>query len=176
MFKFFKNALLIAITVSTAPVSAFASHLVTCESQDRRFEHCRVSLQGVTNIEIDRRYSKASCEQGRSWGVDRYGIWVDHGCRARFAIIRSGYGYPPHSQNCSYNWHPHDSSHKHDYYGYHPSYQYSKRPPWSYNSHKHKPQVLRCPPGSRPGRCGDQQRRYGCKDWREPNGVGCYTG
>jgi hypothetical protein len=30
--------------------------------------------------------SGSRCEQGYSWGYDRRGIWVDHGCRADFAI------------------------------------------------------------------------------------------
>jgi hypothetical protein len=30
-----------------------------------------------------------------------------------------------------------------------------------------------CPPGSRPGRCSDKDRKHGCRDWRIPSGLGC---
>lgn len=30
-----------------------------------------------------------------------------------------------------------------------------------------------CPPGARPGRCADWERRSGCKDWRISSGLGC---
>jgi hypothetical protein len=30
--------------------------------------------------------SDAPCRQGYSWGYDHNGIWVDHGCRADFAV------------------------------------------------------------------------------------------
>lgn len=30
-----------------------------------------------------------------------------------------------------------------------------------------------CPSGFRPGRCGDNERRSGCKDMRLPGGLGC---
>ena len=33
--------------------------------------------------------SGAACQQGYSWGYDRSGIWVDHGCRADF-MVNSG--------------------------------------------------------------------------------------
>jgi hypothetical protein len=32
------------------------------------------------------KLSDSSCDQGRDWGYDdRNSLWVDHGCRARFA-------------------------------------------------------------------------------------------
>jgi hypothetical protein len=36
----------------------------------------------------NREHSDSSCRQGRSWGFDRRGIWVDHGCRADFQVGR----------------------------------------------------------------------------------------
>jgi hypothetical protein len=32
--------------------------------------------------------SDARCEQGYSWGRDHHGVWVDHGCRADFEVVR----------------------------------------------------------------------------------------
>ncbi len=71
--------------------------IVTCESKDERPRHCRVDTRGGVRL-VDQR-SRAPCIRGRSWGVDRGGIWVDHGCRARFEVGggygRPGYGYEP---------------------------------------------------------------------------------
>jgi hypothetical protein len=33
-----------------------------------------------------RQRSDAACVQGRTWGYDRRGIWVDRGCRADFEL------------------------------------------------------------------------------------------
>ena len=42
--------------------------------------------------------SGSPCRQGYSWGYDRRGIWVDHGCRADFitrVAVGPGPGYGP---------------------------------------------------------------------------------
>ena len=36
-------------------------------------------------------------------------------------------------------------------------------------------QLAGCPAGSQVGRCTQKQRKRGCKDWRAPNGQGCYS-
>ncbi len=33
-----------------------------------------------------RQRSGSPCQQGRTWGFDRGGVWVDRGCRADFVI------------------------------------------------------------------------------------------
>ena len=38
--------------------------------------------------------SGSACNQGYSWGFDRGGVWVDHGCRADFAIDSYQYRGP----------------------------------------------------------------------------------
>ncbi|MEO6965944.1 MAG: DUF3011 domain-containing protein, partial [Acidobacteriaceae bacterium] len=35
--------------------------------------------------------SGSPCIQGRTWGFDRRGIWVDRGCRADFVVRPTGY-------------------------------------------------------------------------------------
>ena len=35
--------------------------------------------------------SGSPCIQGRTWGYDMRGIWVDRGCRADFVVRRAGY-------------------------------------------------------------------------------------
>ncbi|TCV93920.1 DUF3011 family protein [Luteibacter rhizovicinus] len=57
---------------------------VTCESQDARFTRCFVTWQ---DAKVVKGLSKAYCERGVNWGLDREGLWVDRGCRARFAEV-----------------------------------------------------------------------------------------
>ena len=40
-----------------------------------------------------RQRSGSACREGYSWGNDRRGIWVDHGCRADFSL--TGLRKPP---------------------------------------------------------------------------------
>lgn len=62
-----------------------------CESHDRKRNRCAADTR--RGVDIVRRFSDAPCVQGRSWGWDGYGVWVDDGCRAEFAI-GGGYGGP----------------------------------------------------------------------------------
>jgi hypothetical protein len=58
--------------------------VVSCESEDNRRRHCSVAVpRGVTLV---RQRSDSPCIQGRTWGWDRGGIWVDRGCRAEFQV------------------------------------------------------------------------------------------
>jgi hypothetical protein len=59
---------------------------VVCESNDGRRHRCAAGTPG--QITLGRQLSRKSrCVEGRSWGSDRRGIWVDHGCRAEFLIV-----------------------------------------------------------------------------------------
>jgi len=57
---------------------------VTCESKDRRKRFCGASISSGVNLV--RQLSGRACEEGRSWGWDKRGIWVDDGCRAEFSV------------------------------------------------------------------------------------------
>jgi len=37
-------------------------------------------------VRLVKRLSDAPCEEGRSWGYDRSGVWVSRGCRAEFEV------------------------------------------------------------------------------------------
>jgi hypothetical protein len=81
----------LAITCSVGIVAAgalatFDQRRITLESEGRR-EYRRVDHDGY--VRLSRRLSDKPCVQGRSWGYDRNGIWVDHGCRATFEVGRS---------------------------------------------------------------------------------------
>jgi hypothetical protein len=65
-------------------------NVITCESQDYHRSHCRVPWR---DAELVRQTSNSACIEGRSWGVDRNGIWVDQGCAGQFAESRRGRGY-----------------------------------------------------------------------------------
>lgn len=63
---------------------------VYCASNDNRFARCQVPWRDAELVE---QSSKARCIRDQSWGFDRYGVWVDHGCRGQFAPAR-GWGGP----------------------------------------------------------------------------------
>ncbi len=67
--------------------------LVSCSSRDDRPRYCNLDTRG--GVRLVRQDSRSPCIQGRSWGHDRRGIWVSHGCRARFEVGgRLAYGRP----------------------------------------------------------------------------------
>lgn len=66
--------------------------VVRCESNDGRVRQCAVDPRG--GVRLLRQLSRSACVEGRSWGVDRGGIWVSHGCRAEFEVgYRGNRGY-----------------------------------------------------------------------------------
>jgi hypothetical protein len=56
-----------------------------CESQDGRYEFCRVG-GSVRQAQIVRQMSQSQCRYNVSWGYRSDGVWVDRGCRAEFSI------------------------------------------------------------------------------------------
>lgn len=56
--------------------------VVRCESNDNRYRHCAADTRG--GVELIRGLSKTWCTEGRNWGWDRSGVWVNGGCRAEF--------------------------------------------------------------------------------------------
>lgn len=63
---------------------------IRCSSDDGRTRRCNVDTRG--GVRLVRQESRSPCIQGRTWGVDRRGIWVTNGCRARFQV-GGGHGY-----------------------------------------------------------------------------------
>lgn len=56
---------------------------IDCNSRDYQPQRCNVYIRN--DVRIDRVHG-GECIQGRTWGWDRNGIWVNNGCRARFRI------------------------------------------------------------------------------------------
>lgn len=61
---------------------------VACQSQDYRYRFCAVDLGGAGRAYVSRKISGAECIEGRTWGWNRAGIWVEGGCAAEFTIDR----------------------------------------------------------------------------------------
>ncbi len=57
--------------------------VIVCESGDHRRRCDAFVPYGVI---MQRQLSHHDCIRGETWGFDRDGIWVDHGCRAEFYI------------------------------------------------------------------------------------------
>lgn len=58
---------------------------VSCSSDDGHRHYCDAG-GGGGRISMVRQRSESPCREGYSWGSDGRGIWVDHGCRADFAV------------------------------------------------------------------------------------------
>ncbi|MEO6801260.1 MAG: DUF3011 domain-containing protein [Rhodanobacter sp.] len=61
-----------------------------CDSNQARYQMCMVDVGRRGRVELVRRMSDARCTEGYSWGWNRAGVWVDHGCRAQFVVDRRG--------------------------------------------------------------------------------------
>jgi Protein of unknown function (DUF3011). len=61
---------------------------VRCESPSNRYRECPMDTRG--GVQLTRQLSSTRCEEGRTWGQGRGGVWVDRGCRAEFASGRGG--------------------------------------------------------------------------------------
>jgi len=72
--------------VGAADGSGFLNvpRVVVCESKSRQRRFCGAGIsKGAT---LSRQLSGTACEEGRSWGWDARGVWVDKGCRAEFQV------------------------------------------------------------------------------------------
>ncbi len=78
----------IAAALVPGASAAYGQSTMYCASDDMRRHYCSADTRG--GVQMMRQRSDASCIQGRTWGYDRRGIWVDRGCRADFAL-NSGY-------------------------------------------------------------------------------------
>lgn len=61
---------------------------IACESENYRFTRCNADWR---DAEIVRQTSESRCIEGRTWGVDRRGLWVDRGCGGIF--VERGRGH-----------------------------------------------------------------------------------
>jgi Protein of unknown function (DUF3011) len=66
------------------------NELIVCRSNGR-FTRCAAGTR--FGVQLSRQLSGASCIEGRSWGYDREGVWVDRGCAAEFLVVNEGRGW-----------------------------------------------------------------------------------
>lgn len=62
---------------------------VTCTSDSRRYRECRTPYRGPARL--TQQISSTRCVEGSNWGSRPGLIWVDEGCRARFAEDRNAW-------------------------------------------------------------------------------------
>ncbi len=74
-------AVAVAVTLSMGSPPAQAATM-SCRS-DGGYQRCATDTSGGVVLQ---REVGGSCEEGRSWGFDPGGIWVDRGCAAEFAV------------------------------------------------------------------------------------------
>ena len=72
------------IGVRPGPPPPSPPQVVVCSSNNGRRNWCDVGNR--RDIRFKRQISGSACVQGRTWGTDRRGIWVDNGCRAEFFV------------------------------------------------------------------------------------------
>lgn len=80
-----------AFTAAKAPAqrdNGYGQSTVTCSSDDGSRHYCNADTSG--RVQMTRQRSGSRCTQGYSYGYDQRGIWVDHGCRADFAVYSRG--------------------------------------------------------------------------------------
>lgn len=154
--------------LSLFPVAEALAEYVRCESRDDgRRTYCDVRDARDARISLSRQYSKASCEEGYSWGTDSRGIWVDRGCRAEFEVRYSGYDSGRDSYESDRMREERERLERERI-----RLEEERR---RLEEQSRQAPPAQCPPGARPGKCTPEQRsRQGCKDWREPSGIGCY--
>jgi hypothetical protein len=60
--------------------------VLTCSSNHGERVYCEADTRG--GVRLTKQISGTPCIEGSTWGADRRGVWVDHGCRAEFSIAR----------------------------------------------------------------------------------------
>lgn len=79
----------LALVAGSLPARA-SEREIRCDSRGFGYNYCRVDTDG--HVELVDRHSLFACREGRSWGYDDRGVWVDKGCAATFRVGRHGHG------------------------------------------------------------------------------------
>jgi hypothetical protein len=83
-FRFLYLLPILGLVLAGTALPLSAQQTITCSSDDGGRHTCHVDARG--GVQMTNQRSSAACQQGYSWGYDRDGIWVDHGCRADFTV------------------------------------------------------------------------------------------
>lgn len=88
MLSWLGRAAAMAVTLLVTLPAFAGGREVTCESKHMRHEYCSIGDHGA--VRVMTTYGRHPCEEGRTWGTDSAGIWVDQGCYARFWVDDRG--------------------------------------------------------------------------------------
>jgi len=84
-------ATVFAGTYAMSPGAYASQGFLTCSSNNYQYSYCNANTQG--RVMLLREVSSGNlCRQGRGWGFDNNGIWVDKGCRGEFSFGRDDGG------------------------------------------------------------------------------------
>jgi hypothetical protein len=61
---------------------------VRCASGGYTYRMCQVDTGRGSQVQLVQQVSKTRCQEGRTWGWNRAGIWVDQGCEGVFRVSR----------------------------------------------------------------------------------------
>lgn len=61
---------------------------IGCGSENYQYRFCSVDVGGGGRVYLDRQESGSPCIEGRTWGWNRAGVWVNQGCAGTFGIDR----------------------------------------------------------------------------------------
>lgn len=61
---------------------------IQCDSNQKRYQLCQADVGRRGSVRLINQMSDARCTEGYSWGWNRNGVWVNHGCRGIFLIDR----------------------------------------------------------------------------------------
>jgi hypothetical protein len=61
---------------------------VRCASEGYTYNMCQVDTGRGSRVRLVQQISKTRCVEGRTWGWNRAGVWVDGGCEAIFTVER----------------------------------------------------------------------------------------
>lgn len=59
-----------------------------CQSSGYQYGFCAVDVGRGGRVYLQRQLSNSPCVEGRTWGWNRAGVWVDQGCEGIFTIDR----------------------------------------------------------------------------------------
>jgi hypothetical protein len=83
-FRRFVPSFVLGCFVLAASVHGFAQYVLTCSSDDWGRHYCAADTRA--GVSLQRQRSGSPCTQGKTWGFDQQGVWVDRGCRADFLV------------------------------------------------------------------------------------------
>ena len=90
----------LAFVFLVVPAFVAAQQSITCEANNENRKYC--GSYSPDQVRLDRQISGSPCVEGRTWGVDRQGLWVEQGCRAIFIIRDRGEYGRDHDRDHNY--------------------------------------------------------------------------